>query len=151
MNPVVTDAADAAAIARLIPRLSRFATYQLDANVPALSVAQLYVLERIEEGMKRGVDLAKRASVSAATMSGIVDRLVDAGLVRREPDRTDRRSYVLTLTDAGKAAVAAGNDRLVGGLADILCTTPAPERAAVARACTIIERALDARVAEVMK
>jgi MarR family transcriptional regulator, transcriptional regulator for hemolysin len=46
-------------------------------------------------------ELADRLGVEAATMVAMVDRLVKAGLVVREPSTTDRRIKRVVLTTAG--------------------------------------------------
>ena len=46
-------------------------------------------------------ELADRLAVEAATMVAMVDRLVKAGLVTREPSTTDRRVKRVVLTAAG--------------------------------------------------
>ena len=68
-------------------------------------------------------ELADRLAVEGATMVAMVDRLVKAGLVVRQPSTTDRRVKRILLTDAGnllydkvKAEAAAFRKEL---LADI--------------------------------
>ena len=46
-------------------------------------------------------ELADRLAVEGATMVSMVDRLVKAGLVIREPSTTDRRVKRIVLTEAG--------------------------------------------------
>jgi len=46
-------------------------------------------------------ELAERLAVEGATMVAMVDRLVKAGLVIREPSTTDRRVKRVVLTPAG--------------------------------------------------
>ena len=46
-------------------------------------------------------ELADRLAVEGATMVAMVDRLVKAGLVNREPSTTDRRVKRIVLTEAG--------------------------------------------------
>ena len=46
-------------------------------------------------------ELADRLAVEGATMVAMVDRLVKAGLVNREPSATDRRVKRIVLTEAG--------------------------------------------------
>jgi MarR family transcriptional regulator, transcriptional regulator for hemolysin len=46
-------------------------------------------------------ELADRLAVEGATMVAMVDRLVKAGLVNREPSTTDRRIKRVVLTQAG--------------------------------------------------
>jgi MarR family transcriptional regulator for hemolysin len=48
-------------------------------------------------------ELAQRLDVEGATMVAMVDRLVKAGLVVREPSLTDRRVKRVVLTPAGEA------------------------------------------------
>lgn len=56
--------------------------------------------------------LAGSLMLTTGGMTGRLDRLERAGHVRREPDPNDRRSLLVSLTDAGRAlideAVAAG-------------------------------------------
>jgi DNA-binding MarR family transcriptional regulator len=70
-----------------------------------LTTAQLRVLFLVREtpGVTAG-ELATRLSVTPPTISGIVDRLVKLGLMRREDDLTDRRLVRNHLTDAGDNA-----------------------------------------------
>jgi DNA-binding MarR family transcriptional regulator len=70
-----------------------------------LTTAQLRVLfmMRHQPGVTAG-ELATRLSVTPPTISGIVDRLVRLGLVRREDDATDRRLVRNSLTTQGEFA-----------------------------------------------
>lgn len=47
-------------------------------------------------------ELADQLAVEGATMVAMIDRLVSAGLVVREPSSTDRRVKRVVLTDAGR-------------------------------------------------
>lgn len=47
------------------------------------------------------IELAHRLGVEAATMVAMIDRLVKAGLVTREPSTHDRRVKLVVLTEAG--------------------------------------------------
>ena len=46
--------------------------------------------------------LAERTGVTRATMTGLIDTLEHAGLVRRAPDREDRRMMTIELTARGE-------------------------------------------------
>lgn len=70
-----------------------------------LTTTQLRVLFLV--GAAPGVtagELASRLGVTPPTISGIVDRLVKMGLMRREDDDADRRLVRNHLTDAGDTA-----------------------------------------------
>lgn len=56
-------------------------------------------------------DVARALGVGPSGMSGLVDRMEGAGLVRRAPDGTDGRAVRLVLTDAGRAAREVAKDR----------------------------------------
>ncbi|MCX7855376.1 MAG: MarR family transcriptional regulator [Anaerolineae bacterium] len=58
-------------------------------------------LEHAEGQALRMGDLAAATHQSAASMTGIVDRLLDQGLVERRPDPDDRRSVIVALTEEG--------------------------------------------------
>ncbi|OBZ93497.1 MarR family transcriptional regulator [Pararhizobium polonicum] len=50
-------------------------------------------------------NLGRETAMDMATIKGVVDRLVKRGLVHTEPDPTDARRLVLTLTAEGDATV----------------------------------------------
>ena len=61
---------------------------------------QWRVLARLKrESGLRQVELAERLDMEPITLCRIVDRLEEAGLVRRKPDPSDRRAWLLELTD----------------------------------------------------
>jgi DNA-binding MarR family transcriptional regulator len=51
-------------------------------------------------------ELAERAGVTRATMTGLLDTLVKDGFVRREPAPNDRRMMSVSLTEEGQALMA---------------------------------------------
>ena len=70
-----------------------------------LSVPQCDVLTTLTEA--EGVsqqDLAKRLYVTKGNISGLLDRLEDAGLVERRSIAADRRQYAIYLTAPGREA-----------------------------------------------
>ena len=71
-----------------------------------LTVTQLLVLFSLREtpGMPAGA-LAEDMRVTPPTVTGLVDRLVRMGLVRREEDTKDRRLVRNVLTEQGQEAL----------------------------------------------
>ena len=61
----------------------------------------LILLMRNPDGLKVS-HLAEGTGVSCATMTGVVDGLLNAKLVTRETDEQDRRSFVVTITAVGQ-------------------------------------------------
>src|SRR3984957_16783879 len=70
-----------------------------------LSVPQCDVLTTLteQEGVSQQ-DLAKRLYVTKGNISGLIDRLVAAGLVERRAIAADKRQHAIFLTLAGRAA-----------------------------------------------
>lgn len=69
-----------------------------------LSIAKFDVLAQLDRcpgGMTLG-QLSQRLKVTGGNVSGLVRRLVADGLITREMSSTDRRSFVVDLTSAGK-------------------------------------------------
>lgn len=125
------------AIADLCADLSRLmAAASADAWMDNITVKQLKVLLILSQtGAETVSALADRLKVHISTVTGILDRLVDHGLVRREEDPQDRRHVVSRLTPAGEEVLR----RLYYGagqreLARRLATLDAPSLDALERA-----------------
>ena len=74
-----------------------------------LSIPQFDLLSTLTE--REGVsqqELAQRLYVTKGNVSGLVDRLVEAGLVERRALAGDRRSHALHLTVQGRELAQAG-------------------------------------------
>jgi DNA-binding MarR family transcriptional regulator len=67
-------------------------------------------LDKSPEGMTLG-ELSRRMMVSNGNITGLVERLVELGLVDRVPHPTDRRAAVVRLTEAGRLSFAAMAER----------------------------------------
>jgi MarR family transcriptional regulator, organic hydroperoxide resistance regulator len=74
-----------------------------------LSIPQFDVLSTLTEqqGLSQS-DLAQRLYVTKGNVSGLIDRLVDAGYVERRSAPGDRRSNALFLTTAGEKVAGEG-------------------------------------------
>ena len=92
-------------------RLSRRVTAAIGAELRALglSIPQFDVLSTLteREGLTQQ-ELAERLYVTKGNVSGLIDRLVEAGLVERRAIPGDRRSHALHLTEAGRDLAARG-------------------------------------------
>ena len=67
-----------------------------------MSQAKVLYLIAASQGMRMS-EVAVRLGVSISTTSGLVDRLVDHGLLARHDDPADRRQVVVTITPTGRA------------------------------------------------
>lgn len=107
---------------RLRPALLKLAR-ELRRESHALGVTggQVTLLIQIRRQPGMGVnDLAASERMSPAAMSGHVDRLQKAGLVRRTPHETDRRRQVLSLTDEAERVLRSVKSRRTAWLASRL-------------------------------
>lgn len=69
-----------------------------------LGPTQWYVLHRlVHVGPTLQRDLCRLLRVERATLSAVATTLVRKGLVTQEPDATDQRQRLLSVTDAGRA------------------------------------------------
>lgn len=92
---------------RLQQRLSNGVAAEL--REIGLSIPQFDLISTLteREGITQG-ELAQRLYVTKGNVSGLVDRLVEAGLVERRAIPGDRRSHALHLTPLGRARAELG-------------------------------------------
>ena len=91
---------------------------KFDVTLPAFDL--MAQLDREPKGLRLG-ELSKRMMVTNGNLTGLVERLVQEGLVLRAADPQDRRAFIVRLSKAGKtkfAAYAKENERLVLSLFD---------------------------------
>ena len=125
------------AIARSARRLRQEAGTDLS---PSLTAA-LATVER--HGPLTPSELAARERVQRPTITRIVCRLEEAGLVTRAADPGDRRSALITVTPAGRALLDAGRTRKDAFLSERLEALPAADRATLERAAALLEGMLE--------
>jgi len=63
----------------------------------------LLELQREEGGCLRQFELCEKVLLSKYNLSRLLDRLEEAGLVKRQPCKEDRRGAVVTITASGRA------------------------------------------------
>ena len=74
-----------------------------------LSIPQMHTIEIVghEDGSPlRMKELAKKMGVTTGTLTVMIDRLEQQGLLKRTPHETDRRSYLIALTEKGQVLFA---------------------------------------------
>lgn len=108
-----------------------------------LSAAQLFVLLKLsgEEALSIN-ELADRTHTHQSSVSVVVTRLVEEGLVVRQRSKLDARRVELSLTRKGRSVLSraprAAQDRLISAVESL----PRAERRAFARTLDRISRAL---------
>src|SRR3954471_3376937 len=88
---------------RRLVRMLRVSDRQAQAEL-GISGAQLFVLTELGRTPSLSLnDLAARTLTDQSSVSVVVTRLVDAGLITRDRDTRDARRLVLNLTRSGRA------------------------------------------------
>ena len=108
-------------IRRLVQGL-RVADREAETDL-GLTGAQLFVLRKLAEEPAMSVnEVAARTCTDQSSVSVVVHRLVNRGLVKRQEDPTDRRRAELLLTGAGRKVVSrvqaahSPQDRLIDAI-----------------------------------
>jgi DNA-binding MarR family transcriptional regulator len=125
------------AIARSARRLRQEAGSDLS---PSLSAA-LATVERF--GPLTPTELAARERVQRPTITRVVCRLEETGLVVRAPDPADGRSALITVTPAGRAVLAEIRTRKDAFLSERLEALTPQDRATLGRAAALLEGMLE--------
>ena len=116
-------------------------TFSSDNPLP-VSEAELLALV----GRSRGTGVSEAAhalQLAPNTVSTLVSRLVEAGLLERHPDPTDGRVARLQLTNAGAARVRRWRSHRAAILARALDTLDGDERDALAAALDPLRHLID--------
>lgn len=145
-----TDEADPQRVWFRVMRLHQRMLGQMTVRIRALglSIPQFDLLSTLTEG--EGIsqsELAERLYVTKGNVSGLVDRLVQAGLVERRAIAGDRRSYAMHLTPEGRRLAEAGIATQRDFVANTLGKMPKAELAELDRlilAWRDLARAVDA-------
>jgi DNA-binding MarR family transcriptional regulator len=99
-NDDITRAMDAV---RAIVRSLRINTRAIELKI-GISLAQLFVLQQVAERPAESLnDLAERTATHQSSVSVVVRRLVDRGLVTRRSSSVDKRRVQIAVTPAGEA------------------------------------------------
>ena len=127
-----------------VARLHRRARQEAIGRDDDVSPSRLAALATIE---KRGPitlgALAAEEQVQPPSMTRIVARLEEQGLVTREVDASDRRVARVRITPAGAALLARNRTRGNAFLAQRLAGFTDDERAALVAALPLLERILE--------
>jgi DNA-binding MarR family transcriptional regulator len=97
---------------------------------------------REHQGVRVG-ELATLLQLAANTMSGLVQALVETGLVTRGSDPTDRRVAVVKLTRAGRDQLAEWERAHQQRLGDALGQLPVADQATIRAALPALDRLVE--------
>ena len=109
------------------------------------AMAALGSLDR--RGGQRITTLAVAEGVSQPSMTQLIQRLEQRGLVERTSDPTDGRVALVSLTEQGRTALAARRQRNAKRIAELLADLPENDVRALAAALAAVLPGIRARVA----
>lgn len=142
----MTDELDLEAVAALrgaVLRLGRRLRYQTLGDAD-LSATELAVLSRIGLcGPMAPSALARAEHVKPPSMTKVIERLEDKGLVRRDPHPTDGRQCLISRTEAGESFIKATRERRTAWLAERFDLLSDEDRRAVLAAAPALQRLAD--------
>lgn len=128
-------------IRSLIAALSRSA--RTVEHRTGITNAQLFILRELAGCDELTItELAERAVTGQNTVSAVVTRLEERGLVRRSRSRVDGRVVTVTINAAGSRLVRRAPEPATGHLLRVLCSLPAKDLRTVARAVAILNDGL---------
>ena len=107
---------------------------------PSMNAA-LATIER--HGPLTPSELAERERVQRPTVTRVLARLEEAGLVVRAADPQDRRCSLVSISDDGRALLGAMRERKDAFLARRIDALEPADREALDRAAAILERMLE--------
>jgi DNA-binding MarR family transcriptional regulator len=87
----------------------------------------LRALQRLQTGCTMS-ELGTAAMQVPATVTGIIDRLEEQMLLSRQPNPTDRRSYLIILTEKGQALLQEIDEQRRQHISEIFQDLPANQR-----------------------
>lgn len=125
---------------RSIVRALRLSSRAVERAI-GISGAQLFVLEQLDEEPAESVnELADRTSTHQSTVSIVVGRLAERGLVNREPAEEDARRMEVSITALGRELLAAAPETAQGRIVAALRRGSPDEVKALADALAALVR-----------
>jgi DNA-binding MarR family transcriptional regulator len=125
----------------VVARTARRLRQEAGAGLSPSQNAALATIDR--HGPLTPSELATHERIQRPTVTRLLARLEEDGLVSRAPDPADRRSSLISLTDDGRALLRAVRSRKDAYLAQRLRDLDDDELATLDRAAAILERMLE--------
>jgi DNA-binding MarR family transcriptional regulator len=107
-----------------------------ESSVTMAQLKVLMVLGSIDES--RMSELASNLRLTLSTVSGLVERLVENGLVARRTHESDRRQVMVSLTDDGRGFLESFQELGMQTLRELLEQLSAEELAQVGQAVELL-------------
>ena len=133
---------------RRITRALELHSRELAAGYNVTGPQLICLLAIKEKGPLTATSIAYQVHLSSSTVVGILDRLEQKGLARRERDRTDRRQINVLATPKGLELAGRAPSPLQETLANALNRLPELERVAIALSLERVASLMETREEE---
>ncbi len=117
---------------------------QLSLTVP--QVKSLFFITN--HGSTNFKNLATALKVTPSNLTGVIDRLVEQGLVSRKENPEDRRMMLLKATSKGEELVSDLRERRISHLSQALTELSPEELNTIVRGLTLLARVTEAQARE---
>lgn len=135
----------AAKIMQVIPMVVRFLRAEMRRQgQPLLSLSQLRVLGFLQRHPQASLsEVADYLDVTRSTMSAMIERLVQRGLVDRTDDPQQRRRLILTLTATGAQHLRLVSDATRSKVAELLVNLSEVQLRQLMEGIVLVEEAFE--------
>lgn len=127
------------AIRRIIHSVDLY-SHELAARTHMTAPQLVCLMTLAEQGAMTATTISREVFLSPSTVVGILDRLEEKGLVKRERVSKDRRVVTVTITADGREVAENAPSPLQSKLTEALLALPVPEQIAIAKS---LERVVD--------
>ncbi|MGD0794544.1 MAG: MarR family transcriptional regulator [Dehalococcoidales bacterium] len=115
----------------------------MQLNLTILQVKSLFFITN--HGSTNFKKLAATLKVTPSNLTGVIDRLVEQGLVSRTENPEDRRMMLLKATEKGESLVGELRERRMSYLTEALTDLTPGELTAIKRGLSLLVRAAEAQ------
>lgn len=139
-------ATDARLLSDVVSGMRRALRTSMRTDFPweTLPMAQVEILQRLDEepGLRLN-EVAARQRLAKNTVSTVVQRMVDAGLLSRSVDQADRRAVHLSLTSLGRNVLDGWKEAHESRLQEALHMLAPGDQRAIARSLPSLAKLVD--------
>ena len=131
MSVQSADSVDIAGLShQLVEFYEKISSWEQDVvKHSGLSTAQMHAIEIVGHTVSlRMKELAGKMGVTTGTLTVMVDRLEEQGLLKRMPHETDRRSWLVELTEKGQEVFAQHHQHHLRFIEEITATLSGEEQ-----------------------
>jgi DNA-binding MarR family transcriptional regulator len=118
----------------------------MDLSVTTVQLRSLFFIDN--EGITNFTKLAAALGVTSSNVTGIVDHLVEQGLVSRRENPKDRRVLLLSVTEKGKALLSDLRESRTKQMSEVLTHLNAEELSLLAHGLSLLVKAAEAQQQE---